>query len=108
MTDETTRIFLRLSTDARPSSIDMRPVDQLLGMAASPSALTPDSKDCSVYFFEVPHGTDKKTARKAMEVLEDQASVDEVWDTPVNVKSPAAKPARSSKSGRITVRPDDF
>lgn len=108
MTDETTRIFVRLSPDARPSSIDMLPVDRLLGMAASPSALTPDSRDCSVYFFEVPHGTDKKTARKAMEALEGQASVDEVWDTPVTVKSPGAKPPRGGKSGRIIVRPDDF
>jgi len=99
------RVFVRVSPEARPSAIDLAPVERHYGLS-EPLALTPDLKDLSVYFFELPGQTDLKVARALLNDLEDQASVDEVWHCTTTYRAPAraADGTRKEEPGtRITI-----
>lgn len=51
-----------------------------------PMSLTPDRRDLSVYFFEMPAETCEIQARRLINDLADQSSVDEVWESYLTFK----------------------
>ena len=89
--DEVMCVFLRVSPESRASSINLTPVEDFFALP-EPMALTPDHKDSSVYFFEMPQEIDEKTARRLMNDLADQASVDEVWHDTVSIAGRLPEP----------------